>query len=166
MGSLPLHPALVHLPMGLAMVIPLIAIGITWAVWRGKLGRAGWAVVVALQLLLVGGAFVALQTGEGEEERVESVVPESAIEAHEEAAQAFLIAGGAVLVIAALGLFRSEKLRRYAAVAGTVGSLAVLGLGYRVGHLGGELVYTHGAGSVTASQTAGATHLQAHADDD
>jgi hypothetical protein len=56
----PLHPAVVHLPMALAVLIPALA----------------------------------LETGKDEEDRVERVVSEDLIEAHEEAAERFLLLGG------------------------------------------------------------------------
>jgi hypothetical protein len=34
---------------------------------------------------------------------------------------------------------------RLLALVGTIGTLVVFAMGYRVGHLGGELVYRHGA---------------------
>ena len=40
MTSLPLHPATVHLPLGLAFVIPLLAIGFLWALWTGRVETA------------------------------------------------------------------------------------------------------------------------------
>ena len=74
MPTLPLHPALVHLPLGLAMVLPLVAFGVALAVLTRRLPRAAFAVVVALQALLVGAGIVSMQLGERDEKRVEQVV--------------------------------------------------------------------------------------------
>jgi len=50
--QLPLHPLIVHLPLALALLVPLLAAGTLLAWWRGWLpGRRSWAVVVALQAL-------------------------------------------------------------------------------------------------------------------
>lgn len=155
MGNLPLHPAIVHLPLGLAFVLPFLALGLLIAAWRGWLpGRTGW-LFVGLQAILLGSGLFAMNTGEKDEENVERVVAESRIEAHEEAAEQFVWAVGLVLLVAAAGMFLGEKKQRYTGVALTVGSLVVAGLAVRVGHAGGELVYTHGAASAYTSAQAG-----------
>lgn len=152
MSPLPLHPAIVHIPLGLAFVMPLLALGLTWATWRGHLPRRAFAAVVALQLLVGLAGVAALQTGEAEEDRVERVVRESLIEAHEEAAQAFTVAA---FMAAALGLLvlllKSERASRAAAAVTTVATLGVAGLGVQAGKRGGELVYRHGAAQVHAA---------------
>lgn len=152
MDTLPLHPAIVHLPLGLAFVIPLVALGLTIALFRGWLPGRAWAVLVGLQLVLQLGGMAAMNTGEGEEEKVENVVPESRIEAHEGMAKQFMLGSALVLLVGIGGLFLSDEKKRYAALAVTVGSMAVAGLAVRVGHAGGELVYTHGAASAYANQ--------------
>jgi uncharacterized membrane protein len=152
MGALPLHPAIVHIPLGLAVALPFLAIGLGVAVWRGWLPARAWSAVVLLQALLVGAGFLALKTGEGEEERVESVVQESAIEAHEEAAEGFMVGAGITLALAAAVLFlKNERLRRIGTVATAAGTLAVLGLGVSVGRAGGSLVYERGAANAYVS---------------
>ena len=100
----PLHPKLVHLPIALAVLMPLISIGLLAAWWRGVLPRRTWVIAAALQVLLVGSGLAALRTGEADEERVEAVVPEAALEAHEAAANTFVLASAAVLVLALLAV--------------------------------------------------------------
>ena len=39
MGNMPWHPAVGHLPLGLAFMTPLLAIGLTWAIWRDWLPK-------------------------------------------------------------------------------------------------------------------------------
>jgi uncharacterized membrane protein len=152
MSSLPLHPSIVHIPMALAILMPLIAGGILFAWARGSLNRRSWFIAVALQAILVGGALAAMNTGEADEERVEAVAPEAAIEAHEEAAEIFTWAAVAVLVVfAAAAVLPGERTRKLAAVAATLGTLVVFGLGIQVGHAGGELVYRHNAGAAHAA---------------
>lgn len=164
MDQLFFHPKVVHLPMALAVLMPLISAGLLAAWWRGMLPRRTWMIAVALQLVLVGSGVVALRSGEGEEERVERVVAEHLIEAHEEAAEAFVWGAGAILVLqlVAAALRREETARAAAAVA-TVGTLLVLFLGYRTGEAGGRLVYQHGAAS---AYTTGAPTGTVRADDD
>lgn len=140
----PLHPAVVHLPIALAVLIPFFAILGTWSIYRNLLPARSWILLVALQALLVGSSWVALETGEREEERVEQVVAEGPIEAHEEAAERFLILTGIGLLVGSAGLLPGKK-GAMGRVAGTVATIAVLVAGISVGHSGGELVYEHGA---------------------
>jgi hypothetical protein len=130
----------------LAVLMPLVAGGLALAWWRGWLPARAWLVAVALQGILVGTGMLAIQTGEAEEDRVERVVPEQPIEAHEEVAKAFVAASGAVLLLMVGGALLARQ-RAGAAVAAlaSLTTLAVLGLGVRTGEAGGELVYRHGA---------------------
>lgn len=152
MNSLPLHPAVVHLPLGLAMLMPLLAAGFAWALWTGRIQRRAWLAVVALQALLLGSGFVAMNTGGSEEERVEAVVRESAIERHEERAEQFMWAAGATLALTTLVVVLPVPAAiTPIAAAVVVATLAVGGMALRVGHAGGELVYVHGAASAYTS---------------
>lgn len=157
MDTLFFHPKIVHIPIALGVLMPLLSGAILVAWWRKWLPVRSWVLVVALQALLLGSGLLALQTGESEEDRVERVVPEPALEAHEEAAEAFVWASGAVLGVMLLGLAlgRSRAGLPAAAVA-TLGTLAVLGLGYRTGQAGGDLVYRHNAASVYSGGSPGA----------
>jgi uncharacterized membrane protein len=146
----PLHPLMVHLPIALTVLVPLFAIGDLWAIRRGVAFKRAWGFAVGMLALLFVSAWLALQTGQLEEERVEDVVAESAIETHEEAAEGFLLFTGAVLLIASAGFLRG----RYGSIArgaATLGTVALVGAGYNVGHSGGNLVYREGAGMAYAS---------------
>jgi uncharacterized membrane protein len=145
--STPLHPAIVHLPLGVSLVIPLIALALTVALWRGRLPAGVWGLVVGLQVLVVGGAGFAMRTGEQEEDRVEHVVAKKLIHEHEEKAEAFMGSAWAVLFLSAGVLFVRSKptVMRALCAATTVGAVAMAGLGVNAGRAGGELVYVHGA---------------------
>jgi len=140
----PLHPAIVHLPIALAVIIPLLAILCTWLIARGALPARAWLGVVLLQAMLVGSGWAAIESGENEEDRVERVVQESAIEEHEEAAERFLVLAGIGLLLTGGGLL-SENIGAAGRAVATVATLGVLAAGFQVGHSGGELVYRHGA---------------------
>ncbi len=152
MTSVPLHPAIVHIPLGLAFILPAVAIGFAWALWTGRIRPRAWLVIVALQALVFGAGLLAANTGEREEERVESVVPHAAMERHEEYAEQFLWAAGISLALAGsvLVLRRPGALRLLTA-ASVAGTIAVAAAGVRVGHAGGQLVYVHNAGSAYSS---------------
>lgn len=159
----PLHPAVVHFPIVLAVFLPIIAAVILWRIHDGARSRS-WGYVVLTAALLVGSGVVAKETGEDQEDKVEQVVPESAVHDHEEAADAFLLAAWVVLGIALVGFAPgvAGKAGRLAAFAGT---LAVLWFSWRVGDLGGKLVYQHGAASAYTADSAGGAQ-PAPADDD
>ncbi|HEB88841.1 MAG TPA: hypothetical protein ENI85_04650 [Deltaproteobacteria bacterium] len=174
----PLHPAVVHLPIALAVLVPGFALVMTILIHRRLLPVRSWALVMLLQIGLVGSGWLALETGEREEERVERVVAERPIETHEEAAERFLVVAGLGILALGAGLLpqRGGTLGR---VAGTVVSLAVLTAGFQVGHTGGELVYQHGAAnayvdsrsrardlSATSAARSGPTATFRHDDDD
>jgi hypothetical protein len=169
MDALLFHPKVVHIPMALGVLMPLIAGGLALAWWRNWLPWRSWVVAVGLQAALLVSGVVALRTGEAEEERVERIVSESLIEAHEQAAEAFVWGSGAVLAImlAAAAFGRKRPGLPIAAVA-TLGTVVVLGLGYRTGQAGGSLVYEHGAAQ--AYRISGASDARTapalHADDD
>lgn len=149
----PLHPAVVHFPIVLMFLLPLVAIGAAWMIRRGMDPRRTWAVPVVLAAGLAASAFVASRTGEAEEDRVEAVVPEAAIHDHEEAAERFLVLSGVLLLVTGAGLFRGD-VGRAARMVTIVGSLGLIAAGVQVGLEGGELVYEHNAGSAYTGEAA------------
>jgi uncharacterized membrane protein len=154
-GDVPLHPAVVHLPLGLAILMPLLALVFTVAWWQGWTTKRGWALVFGLQLLLAGAGLFVKQTGEREARTARRVLVRGTIRPHSQAADYFVWASGATLVIAGLGLVLRDRRARWAAVATTAATVVVAGIAVRVGHLGGELVYVKGAATVyTADSTA------------
>jgi uncharacterized membrane protein len=145
----PLHPAVVHLPIALALLVPLVAAFALLAARLGLVPTRGWAFVVLLQALLVASAWLALETGEDEEERAEKVVAERHIEDHEERAERLMI--GAVVGLLALGAgLAPGRTGAVARPAGLVLALGVAALAADVGHSGGALVYEHGAAAAYA----------------
>jgi uncharacterized membrane protein len=154
----PLHPVIVHMPIALTILVPAFAVGAIWAIKKGVRFRRAWSLAVGMLALLVFSGWIALQTGQNEEEKVEDVVGEQAIETHEEAAEAFLLASGIVLLIAGAGFVqgRSGVIARGVA---TVGTFTLVGMGYNVGHSGGNLVYREGAATAYTTQ-AGPTSIR------
>ncbi|MCC7398518.1 MAG: hypothetical protein IT455_15720 [Planctomycetes bacterium] len=153
----PMHPMLVHLPMALAALVPMLAFVLWLATWRGWLPARSWWLVTALQALLFGSGLLAMRSGEADEERVERVVAEATIEAHEHAAERFVWAAGLLLLLSGAPLLLRSRpaLAQAASLATAFGSVVVLGFGYAVGSAGGELVYRHGAAAAFASGGAG-----------
>jgi uncharacterized membrane protein len=140
----PIHPAIVHLPVALAILLPLMIGGAFLLARRGTPIRTLWTGVVAAAALLAGSSWLAVETGEGQEERVEHVVSEGALETHEERADAFLALAAGTLILTLVGLAK-DRAGRIGRVAATVAAVALLPAGYMVGHSGGQLVYRDGA---------------------
>lgn len=136
----PLHPVIVHMPIALAILVPFFALGALGAIRRGAKPRIAWGMTVGMLTLLLVSGWVALQTGEADEDNVEPFVSETAIETHEEAAEQFVVAAGIVLLLASAGLIPGRT-GAIARVAATVGTVALVGAAYSVGGSGGELVY-------------------------
>jgi len=143
----PLHPAVVHFPLVLAVLLPLFALGALWAIRLGARPTRAWALPLAIGAALTVSAYVAVRTGEADEDRVEDVVGDRAMHAHEEAAERFLVLSGVLFAIGALGALRGN-VGTAARFVTTAGSIGVLVAGIQVGKAGGELVYEHNAASV------------------
>ncbi len=166
----PLHPAVVHFPIALAALVPLLAVLAIVAIRRRFLPPRSWWLVVVLQALLVGSAWLAIETGEDQEERVEKVVAERLIEEHEEAAERFAWVAAIGLVLTALGLLPAGR-GSAGRLLGAAASIAALAAAIPVGDLGGKLVYKHGAASAYAERASpgeaapGHDHADEHEDD-
>lgn len=171
MEALLFHPKLVHVPMALGVLMPLIASGLLFAWWRNWLPSRTWFVAVGLQFILFGSGILALRSGEAEEDRVERFVAERLIEEHEEAAESFVWASGGVFAVMLLAAaLRPRTASLPAATVACLGTLLVLGLGYQTGQAGGRLVYQHGAaqayvGAVVPNSEAGGRPSKHDADD-
>jgi uncharacterized membrane protein len=152
----PLHPAVVHFPIVLMVLFPFVAAGALLAIRRGARPARAWAVTVAAATALTLSSWVAVETGEGEEEKVEPVVAVSSLKRHEVGAERFLLLSGVLLVITSAGLLRGAP-GRAARLGATAGALGLVALGAQVGHSGGNLVYRDGAASAYTGASAGAT---------
>jgi len=152
------HAMMVHLPIAGS----LIGLGLLVLLAAFRFKPIGLRVAVtAVYAAITVGAVLAVDAGEAAEENVERSVPaltaaeEAALETHEEAGEgawAWLLAPAAL----SLGMFvPKKKLRVIAGVATLLAGAAGAGWMSWTGHLGGELVYTHGLG-VPARGQAGA----------
>lgn len=143
---LPLHPVVVHFPIVLAVLLPISAAVALWAIRKGTTPRRAWSVPVVMAVALALSALAAVKTGEVQDERVEQVVPEAPLEAHEEAAEQFLTLSGGLALLLAVGLVRG-RVGGVARGLGTAGAVALVAVAAYVGHSGGRLVYEYGAAS-------------------
>jgi uncharacterized membrane protein len=154
MFGIPLHPLVVHFPIVLVVLLPISVIVALWAIRKGATPRRIWAVPLAVAAALSLSAWVATQTGEAQEDRVERVVGEDALHGHEESAERFLVLSGVLVLVAAGGLARGV-VGRAARLVTAAGALGLVGAGVQVGHSGGELVYVHGAASAYTDPAVG-----------
>ena len=154
MNPVPLHPALVHVPLGIAVVAPLLAIVLAVAVWRTSLPARIFVLLAGMQAIALAAGLLAFQAGKQEEERVEAGVSEQLLESHEEGAERFLWSSGVALLCSTGILFlRDRKLARWAALASVTASLATAGFGIAAGKSGGAVAYGSGVAGVSSPPT-------------
>lgn len=134
LGGVPLHPLLVHAPIGLLLFgTLLILISFKWTSFRL------FALVTLVAGLISGG--VAFLSGDSAEEYAEANLPsatEAMIENHEHFALYSLIAFGITVVLLAIGYRAKGKLW---ITLSFVIALVGAGLLAYAGHLGGQMVY-------------------------
>src|SRR5512134_1079573 len=146
MFGLELHPAVVHFPIALGVVGALAAV--VYLLVRKEWLR--WFAPILLTIALLG-AVAAYFSGQSAEDRAEALkVPEAAIEEHEESSLYVL----GLLALAALLSWATHAKRRSEWLSALVAVLAAAAI-LRTSHLGGQLVFVHGAGRVSAPAGAG-----------
>lgn len=153
MLGLPLHPLVVHFPIVLTFLLPISILVALLVIRKGTTARRAWAIPLALAAALSLSAYVAVETGENEEDRVERVVGDAAIHGHEEGAERFMVLSAALFVVAAAGLL-PRNAGRAARLVAAVGSVGLVLSAAQVGHSGGALVYEHGAAGAYAPDAA------------
>jgi len=144
MNELPLHPAIVHFPIGLSILLPAIVLGFWIALVRRWIRLRAWLVISVLHLLLFGGAWTAQSTGESERRRVVFTVGSANVDPHEEWGERFVkVAFGSALVSTVPLLPLGPFVVLVGCAATLISSSATAVVGYYAGHSGGEIVYRH-----------------------
>ena len=64
----PLHPAVVHFPIVLTFLLPLAVLAALWHRRRHPGARGGWLIATGFAAALTASAWLAVQTGERDEE--------------------------------------------------------------------------------------------------
>ena len=147
MFGLELHPAVIHFPIALGVVGALAAV--VYLFLRKEWLR--WFAPILLSIALLG-AVAGYFSGQSAEDRAEALnVPDAAIEEHEESA----IWAMGLIGLAALLSWATHSRRRGEWVSALIAVLAAAAV-LRTGHLGGVLVFVHGAGHVKAAAGSGA----------
>lgn len=147
MNGLPLHPAIVHIPIAFALLVPFLgAVFLMMTREEDSLAQRLLRVPAGLQLVTVVGAFFAQRTGDEDHHRVEDFVDKALIHEHEEAGELFFIACIVTLLPwFASAIAKEADVARKSAITGILCGLVAAWLAVRAGDLGGALVYHHGA---------------------
>jgi uncharacterized membrane protein len=143
---LPFHPTIAHMPIVLSVILPLLVLIFAYMMKTNRMTSTGWLIIVGLQVMTTVTGYLALESGEVEEHKVEKVLEKKLINEHEEAAEIFV--GFSVLsLVAGIAAFfiRTEYQLRVQLLVFALALVSGL-LGTRTGTLGGDLVYKHGAG--------------------
>lgn len=141
----PLHPIMVHFPIALAFVLPLLALIFSFFIKKGKFESRTWLVIAGLQIFTLVAGYAALQTGESDEEMIEHVTGKPPIHEHEERAEMFVAGMVAASAVATMAYFVRPTAQVYVQLIAVVLMVLNSFLAYRTGEAGGALVYKFGA---------------------
>lgn len=146
MEPLPTHPIVVHLPIALAIVLPVLSSAIGYAVWKGNASGGAWAWVLAAHFVLFASAGAATLLGEADARRIQTRMDAAALDTHEGDGKRVLWAAAVAFGLALAGLVLQRRRQRNVAMAATfAAALACAALAIVAGHGGAVLVYRHGA---------------------
>jgi uncharacterized membrane protein len=154
----PLHPALVHFPIAFLLLGTVMAVCSLFVSGTGL--RRMTAVVLVLAAL---GAAAASWSGEEDEHAAEAAGPaaEQVLEEHEEwgeRSRNAAIVTALAAALAALTISRSPRFSKTTMVITALLSLVSSWCVIRAAHYGGELVYRHGVGVKTGTESNAAPH--------
>jgi len=144
--SLPIHPLVTHLPLGLSVLIPLLILVFMILIKLEKVSPKLWMIVLGFQVLMTVSGYITIETGETEEEIVKEVVGKKNIALHEADGEKFVGATVITLVLSIGSFFIDPKFRFRTHIAVLLASIFSFALAVNVGRSGAELVYKHGAG--------------------
>lgn len=143
--QVPLHPIVVHFPIALSFLLPILALVFAFFIKTKKMNGSMWAIIMGLHLFTVGMGYLSLETGEREEDVVEKIVDKELIAEHEKYAEIFVGVTVVATVISIVAYFIQAHLQMYVQLANVIVLLIAAFFAYETGEHGGELVYKHGA---------------------
>ena len=159
----PAHPITTHLPIALALVIPVIMLVMLVSIKKGWWPARVWFIAVVLQAMALGGVYIAQDTGGDDAGVVIEKLGEEPIKEfiHEHAVWSdrlyWTLAGGLAVSFLAF-CFPGVCAFRLISLVVAVGAFVPT---YYTGHLGGELAYNHGAAAAFVTPEAQAPAPQA-----
>ena len=145
--QVPFHAMIIHFPLALTFIMPLLILVFAFMLRSNKMSHKAWLIIIGLQIMTTVTGYIALDSGEDEEQMVEKVVNKKFIHEHEEAAEIFVGATVVALVLSIAAFFLKTELQFLAQMLVCLVSLISCYLAYNTGNLGGGLVYSHGAAS-------------------
>lgn len=139
---LPVHNAIVHVPVGVGLVMPLVALVVLLGFWKAP-GRLGPAILLALQAALLAGCLLGLRSGEPAEDIAEDRgASEDAIDEHEERAEKLAWTAGLVTALAVAALIGARsKAGRPLLIAAAIATFPQAGLAAWTGLAGGDIAH-------------------------
>lgn len=146
---MPLHPGLVHLPIALAIVLPGVALVALIRGWP----PARWKWLTLLQIVLGISLYAAMAAGESDAEVLrKTALPAAPLLEHETWGQRALVLSLLALLPAAVASRpgRHQSLGRFGLLALQIMATASV---IWTAHLGGTLVYQHGAAELRKTPT-------------
>ncbi|MBT4790300.1 MAG: hypothetical protein HON90_01910 [Halobacteriovoraceae bacterium] len=146
MGELPIHPGVVHLPIGIVFVLPFLLSLYIIFFKKKLLERSGFVIILVLYGLLTISSVISIKTGENEISAVKNVVAQQHVNTHENEAQNFLVVtllalvtGISTLVVNSLRYFQIGLIFNFFI------QILLIYFAIQVGHTGGVLVYKYSA---------------------
>ncbi len=143
--QVPLHPILVHFPIALSFLLPILALVFAFFIKTKKMNSSMWAIIMGLHLFTVGMGYLSLETGETEEDTVVKIVDKDLIADHEKYAEIYVGVTVLATVLSVVAFFIQANLQMYLQLANVVVLVIAAFFAYETGEHGGELVYKHGA---------------------
>ena len=143
--QVPLHPIVVHFPIAIAFILPILALLFAFFIKTQKMKSSMWLIIVGLHLFTVGAGYLALETGENEEDTVAKIVDKDLIGEHEKYAEIFVGVTVVATAISIVAFFLQTNIQFYAQLANVIILVIAAFFAYETGEHGGELVYKHGA---------------------
>lgn len=144
MNNLPLHPILVHFPIALGLLAPLLIFIIWIGIYKWNWQTTTWSLIPLVYMILFACSLGAVKTGEMDEEKVEAYISHEVIEEHEEIGEKipWIFAGLWCLSVTPFFIRSRKKMLMTITMVCSVISVAPIIV---TGHSGGELVYKYGA---------------------
>ncbi len=140
MFDLPFHPIVVHLPIAIGCLLPLLMIFNVITIQRFQWPVKTWWMIVLLQVIFLITSIVAVQTGEYDEETGRAPLV-SGLSIHEEWGEKVPIAATVMLILSFSPILIPSKSTRMMVIC-IFASFGVILLLIQTGHTGGKLIYS------------------------
>lgn len=139
MEGFPLHPMLVHIPIGIAFIAPILTIVFYSIIKKhSDLKSYLWKILIILQLAFTVFIYASMATGEMNQEQYHTKKMEEKVNAHESLALVVLILS-LIAVVTSVAAFKGIYLSR---IIFFIIQIVILGFVIYTAHKGGLLVHS------------------------